>query len=119
MQMPRVQETPDGATRRTEPFMVIAFLVAFFGMLFPIQGDFLYSAVRRGHFAEAAVWATAWFLAVVIPFILSCRRFLREPRRWRGRGVLFLIGAILLLDVFGVAMVYRSEGYRFYHGHYR
>jgi hypothetical protein len=108
----------DEPAPRTEPLAMIAFFLALFLMVLPTEADALTFLVRYGHFTKAATLAAFYFLLVATLFGLSWRRFLHAPGKWRGRGYLIATAAILMLNILGVAFVFRDESFRFYHGTY-
>src|SRR5438128_7665136 len=84
-----------------EPFGVVAVVLAIFFTLTTFEGDILWMLHKQGRVAlQKIVWISC-FLAVLIPFLVSCYRLRSKPNRWRGRWVLVVTVIILALNVAG------------------
>jgi hypothetical protein len=84
---------------RRDPLAVIAFVLAVFLMIVPVEADILHPLFLRGHFGLAALVAAFFSAIVFTPYFLAVRRRRREPQAWSGRGFLIATGVILVLNI--------------------
>lgn len=91
---------------------MLAFMLALFLMVFPVEADLLDVLLRKGRFVMAGVVATICFVAVFTPLILSWRRRRREPGTWKWGGFLVAAGAILGLNALVVGTVFIYQLFR-------
>ena len=92
--------------RPLDPAAVFGFLWAAFIMVFPLEADSLDVLLRQRRFVIAAEVAGACLAAVAIPYLLTLRRWRREPGMWRGRRLLVATGAILVLNLVFVGAIF-------------
>jgi uncharacterized membrane protein YczE len=99
MMKPTSSKSPRLPEKPLEPFGFVAVALAIFFMITTFEADILWMLHKEGLVAlQWIVWISC-FLAVFIPFLVSCYRQRSNPNRWRGRWVLVVIGIILALNV--------------------
>ncbi|MEP6936948.1 MAG: hypothetical protein ABI871_02660, partial [Chthoniobacterales bacterium] len=84
---------------RVDPLARWALGLAVVIMIWPTQGDMVWSLLKNGRRIQAVFFAIICFLIVFGPFVLSCWRVARH-RELRGKGYLIATGMIILLNVF-------------------
>ena len=88
----------NGASKPLDGIAVCAFALAFFLMIMPVEADIAVSLMLSNHYAHAFAFASACFVAVLVPVFASWRRQYAQPDRWRGRGYLVAATAILVVN---------------------
>jgi hypothetical protein len=99
MLKPTLSKSPESPTTSIEPFGYVAVVLAIFLMITTFEADILWMLHKEGLVAlQWIVWISC-FLAVLIPFLVSCYRLRSKPNRWKGRWVLVVTGIILALNI--------------------
>jgi len=68
-------------------------------MITPLEADMEWMLHKEGRVALQKIVWTSCFLAVLIPFLVSCYRLRSKPNRWKGRWILVVTGITLILNV--------------------
>jgi len=90
---------------------VIAFFIAVFLMVLPVEADIVFGLWMFKRYTEAGLFAACCFIAVLVPVWISWRRQLGQPGVWRGRGYLVTATAILVINgIMTVATVVHNIG---------
>ena len=105
MLKPNPPQSSQSLETSLEPFGFVAAASAIFFTLTTFEGGILWILHREGRVAlQKIVWI--FFLAVLIPFLVSCYRLRSKPNRWRGRWVLVVTAIILTLNVAELIMAW-------------
>jgi|SRR5882724_2679421 len=106
MLKPASSQSPQSPRTSLEPFGIVAVVLAILFMITTLEADILWMLHKEGRVAlQNIVWFVC-FLAVLIPFLVSCYRLRTKPTRWKGRGVLVVTGIILALNVAQLIMAW-------------
>jgi len=98
--------SPQSLETSLEPFGFVAVVLAIVFTVTTFEGDILWMLHKEGRVAlQKIVWISC-FLAVLIPFLVSCYRLRSKPNRWRGRWVLVVTVIILALNVAQLIMAW-------------
>ena len=101
----RSLELPLKGVKTLELWGVLAFGLVVF-LPFSGLGSILAMLVAEQQIALVVLLTSATYAAVLIPTILSWRRHLQSPKRWRGRGYLdaatILLGLHAALSIVGL-----------------
>jgi hypothetical protein len=99
MTKPTSPQSPQFSERSLEPFGYVAVVLAIFFTVANFEGEILWMLHKAGLIAlQWIVWIFC-FLAILIPFLVSCYRLCSTPNHWRGRWMLVVTAIILALNI--------------------
>jgi hypothetical protein len=107
MRTPSDAEEPAVGQPSVHHWARTTFFVAFFVMVWPLEGDALFAELHHGRWTSAAAFAALCFFGVLSLFILSCVRLRIQPPGRRSIAYLIATGAIMLFNVWSVYEAFR------------
>ena len=104
-----MKPTPKTPVRPHDPLVVVAFCLAIFIMVIPVEVDILTPALQMRRFAAVCTVAILSFALVFVPFLVAVLRRRHQSPLPRGRGLLIATGVILSLNAIWIisVMAYR------------
>jgi len=81
------------------PVTFVAFLLAIFILVWPVQADMVVSSLRAGRIVEAILTVAVTIAAVAAPLIFAQWTTRRHPEKWKSRLLTKLTWVIILLNV--------------------
>ena len=97
---------PATIKQRYHPFTFVAFLLAFFVLIVPVQEDLVFEALNRKLFIRAVTIVIFSLAMVLVPLIYAQVQTRKQPERWKPRVLTQLTWGIVILNVvFNVMML--------------
>jgi hypothetical protein len=86
--------------RRHHPLSFVAFLLAIFTLVAPVQSDIVFGSLCLGKTTEALLVVIASISLVTIPLLIAVRATRQHPERWKTRALNKLTASIIAINVF-------------------
>jgi len=90
---------PEEPDLRYHPLTFVAFLLAVFILILPVQADMVFVSLRSGRLAEAIATIVVTIGVVAAPLLFAQRSTKRHPEKWKPRFMTTLTWTIIAFNV--------------------
>ena len=84
---------------RYHPLAFLAFLLALFVLVAPLQADIVFAALHFGKTLDAILAVVGSITIVALPLLIAQRSTTRNPEKWKPRFLTKLTWGIIIVNV--------------------